>query len=41
VPERGRRLEEPQLRLEVLLAVFFGLARPAEDIARIKEHLGR
>src|SRR5215207_122559 len=39
VPERGRRLEEPQLRLEVLLAVFLGLARP-EGVARVEEHLG-
>src|SRR5215207_8533276 len=40
VPQGGRRLEEPQLRLEVFLAVLLGLARP-EDVARIEEHLGR
>jgi hypothetical protein len=40
VPQRGRSLEEPQLRLEVLLAVFLGLAGP-EHVARVEEHLGR
>src|SRR5215208_4918174 len=39
VPERGRSLEEPQLRLEVLLAVFLGLAGP-EHVARVEEQLG-
>src|SRR3712207_7822169 len=40
VPERGSGLEEPQLRLKVLLAVLLRLARP-EDVARVAGHLER
>src|SRR5215203_6202511 len=40
VPQRSRRLEEPQLRLEVLLAVHLGVYRP-EGVGAVHEHLGR
>src|SRR5918998_861773 len=39
VPERRRRLEEPQLRLEVLLTVHLRGHRP-EGIGTVHEHLG-
>jgi hypothetical protein len=38
VLERGCGLEEPQLRLEVLLAVLLRLAGP-EDVARVARHV--
>src|SRR5215210_2733013 len=40
VPERRRRLEEPQLRLEVLLTVHLRGHRP-EGVGTVHEHLGR
>ena len=38
VAQRGRRLEESQLRLEVLLAVLLRLTR-LEDITRVAGHV--
>jgi hypothetical protein len=38
VAQRRRRLEKPQLGLEIFLAVFLRLARP-EDVARVAGHL--
>jgi hypothetical protein len=40
VPQRRSRLEEPQLRLEVLLPVHLRVYRP-EGIGAVHEHLGR
>ncbi len=40
VAKRGRRLEEPQLRLEELLLVALGGARP-EDVAAVARRVGR
>src|SRR5215204_5099011 len=40
VPERHRRLEEPQLRLEILLTVHLGIYRP-EGVGAVHKHLGR
>src|SRR5215216_866069 len=40
VPQRRCGLEEPELWLEVLLAVLLGLTRP-EGIGPVHEHLGR
>src|SRR5918911_1985038 len=40
VPQRGRRFEEPELGLEVRLAVHRRLHRP-EGVGAVHEHLGR